>query len=70
MTSLAERIGKRILFLRKRINVSQEKFAELVNLNKNYLGNLELGKQIPTITTVEKITNALDMSLRDFFEDL
>nr|DAF63869.1 MAG TPA: helix-turn-helix domain protein [Siphoviridae sp. ctgn638] len=70
MTSLAERIGKRILFLRKRVNVSQEKFAELVNLNKNYLGNLELGKQIPTITTVEKITNALDMSLRDFFEDL
>lgn len=70
MTSLAERIGKRILFLRKRVNVSQEKFAELVNLNKNYLGNLELGKQIPTITTIEKITNALDMSLRDFFEDL
>lgn len=70
MTSLAERIGKRILFLRKRVNVSQEKFAELVNLNKNYLGNLELGKQIPTITTVEKISNALDMSLRDFFEDL
>lgn len=70
MTSLAERIGKRILFLRTRVNVSQEKFAELVNLNKNYLGNLELGKQIPTITTVEKITNALDMSLRDFFEDL
>ena len=70
MTSLAERIGKRILFLRKRVNVSQEKFAELVNLNKNYLGNLELGKQIPTITTVEKITNALDMSLRDFFEYL
>ena len=70
MTSLAERIGKRILFLRKRVNVSQEKFAELVNLDKNYLGNLELGKQIPTITTVEKITNALDMSLRDFFEYL
>ncbi len=70
MLSLALKVGKRILFYRKNLGVSQEKFAEMVGLNRTYIGKLELGIQIPTIATIEKITKSLNISFCDFFDGL
>ena len=39
--------------------LSQEQFAELVDLSKNYIGNLERGEHEVTITTLDKIAKAL-----------
>lgn len=66
---LAE-VGRRIAILRVKKGLTQEEFAELANLNKNFLGNIELGKQTPTIITIKKITNALNITISEFFNDL
>ena len=62
--------GKKVQELRKQKGVSQEKFAEMVGLNRTYIGKLELGIQIPTIATIEKITKSLNISFCDFFDGL
>ena len=52
---VAVSIGKVIRKHRIKLNLSQEKFAELVGLSKNYIGNLERGEKEPTISTLHKI---------------
>ena len=52
---VAVSIGKVIRKHRIKLDLSQEKFAELVGLSKNYIGDLERGEKEPTISTLHKI---------------
>ena len=47
---VAVSIGKVIRKHRIKLDLSQEKFAELVGLSKNYIGDLERGEKEPTIS--------------------
>jgi len=48
--------------------LTQEQLAELVDVEQKHVSRLELGKSFPTIERLEKIAEALDVQLRDFFE--
>ena len=52
-------LGKVIRKHRSKLDLSQEKFAELVGLSKNYIGDLERGEKEPTISTLSKIGKKL-----------
>lgn len=57
---LAENIKK----IRKRKGFTQEKLARLANISNNTLVKIEMGMaKEPTITTMTKIADALDVSI-------
>ena len=57
---LAENIRK----IRKKKGLSQEKLARLADISNNTLVKIEMGMaKEPTITTVRKIADALDVSI-------
>lgn len=60
-------IGERIKYFRNKEGLSQEKLAWNANINPAFLGELERGKKSPTIKTLEKIADALHISLYEFF---
>jgi len=62
-------IGSRIRYFRKLHNMSQEKLALTASINPAFVGHLERGEKSPTVTTLEKITSALDITLGDLFSD-
>lgn len=62
-------VGSRIRYYRKLHNMSQEKLALTASINPAFVGHLERGEKSPTVTTLEKITSALDISLGDLFSD-
>ena len=70
MTSINinEKLGIKIRFLRIKMKLSQEKFAELADLNKNSIGMIERGKMSPTLETLEKIANALNIELKELVD--
>ena len=61
-------VGRRVKELRNNIGLSQEKLALKAGVDRTYLAGIESGKRNVTITSLEKITSALDISLRDFFD--
>ena len=65
---ITEIVGKRIRELRNNMNLSQEKLALKAGIDRTYLAGIESGKRNATITSLEKITNALEISLKDFFD--
>ena len=63
-------LGKNISDYRKKQGISQEKLAELSGCHTSYIGQIERGEKNATIESVEKIANALNVSLSTLFEKL
>ncbi len=56
-------IGKRIKCERKKLKITREKFAEILNLSINYLGQIERGEKKFSAETIVKIADSLHVSL-------
>lgn len=64
---ITEKVGNRIRSLRNSLGLSQEKLALKAGIDRTYLAGIESGKRNATITSLEKVVLALDISLSDFF---
>ena len=62
-THLLKKLAKRIRHLRKVRKMSQEKLAEKADLHPTYIGTIERAEKNPTITSLDKIANAFNISL-------
>lgn len=62
-------VGKRIKYYRLQRGLSQEQLALMAGINPAFLGHLERGLKSPTMTTLDKIVEALEMRYNEFFED-
>ena len=62
-------VGKRITFFRTAKNYSVNKLATLSGISQSYLRDIELGNKNPTIEILSYICEALNISLREFFDD-
>lgn len=58
-------IGKRIKTLREERNIAQQDLAAKCNLEKSNLSRLEAGGTNPTIYTLKRIADNLEVSLCD-----
>lgn len=61
-------VGKRIKNLRSNLGLSQEKLALKAGIDRTYLAGIESGKRNVTVVSLEKITKALEVSWKDFFD--
>jgi transcriptional regulator with XRE-family HTH domain len=66
--SLKELVGERIAQLRNSKNLSQQKFSYEADMERTYLAHIENGRKNISISTLEKITGALGVSIKDFFD--
>ncbi|MDX5479399.1 MAG: helix-turn-helix domain-containing protein [Cyclobacteriaceae bacterium] len=60
--------GEKVKAIRKSQNVSQEKLAELADLDRTYISDIENGKRNVSIETIYKIAKALEKPMVSFFE--
>lgn len=60
--------GKRIELLRKKQNLSQEELAFRCELHRTYIGAIERGEKSPTLNTIEKIANGLNLEIIELFK--
>lgn len=67
-SNINSKIGLKIKLLRNKLGYSQEKLAELSNLNKNSIGAIERGESRPTIDTLERVAIALEIELKELVD--
>ena len=53
--------GKRLREFREQMNLSQEKFAEKTGFHRTYIGTLERGETNPSLLTLYKLAQALNI---------
>ena len=51
-------------------NLSQEKFALLIDMDRTYFATVESGKRNISLKNIEKIANGLGVSISDLFLDI
>lgn len=59
------KIGLKVKLERTRLGVTQEKLAELADLNKNSIGAIERGESSPTIETLDRLAKAFNIQLHE-----
>ena len=62
--------GKTIRQIRLSKNISQEKFADLCNLHRTYISDIELGKRNVSLENIGKMASALDMNISELFQEV
>lgn len=61
-------VGERIRYFREKQDLSQNMLAELSGLSQSHLRRVELGQSRITVDHLEMVCDALNISLRDFFD--
>lgn len=62
--------GQRLARIRKRRHLSQAKLAEVVGLDRPFLGALERGHKNPSLVTLMRLSLALDTELAELVPTL
>lgn len=66
-TDLTEKLGQKIRIERMKRKMSQEKLAELAELNRNFIGMVERGETNITVKNLEAISKAFGMEIKELF---
>ncbi len=67
---LNQKVGETLRRLRLEADLSQEELAERSGLHRTYIGSIERAEKNITIQTTKKLTDALGLSLSDFFSNI
>ena len=66
--SIKNLLGKRIKEIRKERGLTQEEFAEMINISQRTLSGIEIGKNFLTSQTLDRILEVFDMQPDDLFK--
>ncbi len=67
MGYLKKAFGENIKFLRKQKGLTQEKFAEMVDIDQRQLARIEAGESFATAETIERMSEKLGVSVGVLF---
>lgn len=67
MYTISNTLGERIRFLRKQAGMSQEQLALTAEMAPSFVGEIERGTKKPSIESIEKLSNALGISVSELF---
>lgn len=65
---LARTLGTNVRRFRKERGLSQEEFADVVDLAVTYVGQIERGQRNPTLGVVERLAKALGVKPLDLLQ--
>ena len=67
MNQIRKGLGKRIRALRKVKSLTQEDLGEIADLSYKFIGEIERGVVNPSLDSLIRIANALDVKIGDLF---
>ena len=63
------RVGERITEFREKKGITVNRLATLSGFSQSHIRDIELGNKTPSVETLYQICTALDITLKDFFDD-
>ncbi len=67
MSNLKKLLGLRIKEIRKSLNMTQERLAELVGIGTPNISYIENGKFAPSVDTLEKMAKVMNVKPYEFY---
>lgn len=67
---IKNKFGDRVRELRLEANLSQEKFALLIDMDRTYLASVENGKRNISLENIAKIANGFNITIEELFKGM
>ena len=67
--NIKEKFGLKVKQLREEKNFSIEQLANISNVDRNYISDIEKGKRNASIEIIEKVITGLESDFATFFSD-
>ena len=67
MATLRQKFGRRLRQIRAQRRMTQEQFAEMLDVSVDFLSLIERGRNAPSFETLDKMAKRLRMSVADLF---
>ena len=67
---ITKKFGERVKELRTKSNMSQEKFAIHIDMDRTYLASVESGKRNISLENINKIAVGFSITLEELFKGL
>lgn len=67
---IKKKFGDRVRELRLEANLSQEKFALLIDMDRTYLASVENGKRNISLENIAKIANGFNIAIEELFKGM
>ncbi len=67
--NIKEKFGQKVKTLREEKGFSIEQLANVSNVDRNYISDIEKGKRNASIEIIEKVITGLDTDFAIFFSD-
>jgi transcriptional regulator with XRE-family HTH domain len=68
VATLRKLFGRKLRTIRKERKMTQEDFAELLDISVDFLSLIERGLNAPSFESIEAFSITLGMPVRDFFD--
>ncbi|OGM24336.1 DNA-binding protein [Candidatus Woesebacteria bacterium RIFCSPHIGHO2_01_FULL_39_28] len=68
MSTSAKKLGVNIKRIRETKGMTQGDLCRKLEIDRAYMSNVENGNKNPTLATIEKIANALDVSIDELMK--
>jgi transcriptional regulator with XRE-family HTH domain len=68
VATLRKQFGKKLRSIRKRKGMTQEQFAEVLDISIDFLSLMERGLNAPSFESIEAFSITLGIPVRDFFD--
>ena len=68
MATLRKKFGEQLRAIRVERRMSQEKFAEIVDISVDFLSLIERGVSAPSFETLERMSKRLRMPVDELFD--
>lgn len=65
--NLKEKFGRKIKFLREQKEYSIEYLANIANIDRTYISDIEKGKRNVSLLIIEKLSKALEVNIQELF---
>lgn len=65
--AIQRRMGRNIERLRRRQRLSQDDLADRLDVEQSYISKIELGKRSPSLKTMCRIAEALNVDIQELF---
>ena len=67
MATLRKKFGQHLRMIRTQRGMTQEQFAEMLEISVDFLSLIERGRNAPSFETLEKIARRLRISVAELF---
>lgn len=67
---ILQNFGDTVRWIRKGKGISQEALADMCELHRTYLSDVELGKRNISLENIDKIACALGMTVSELFQEV